>query len=94
MWLGKETAWDANLRRSCKAQDGNGTERNHKLSEYYLRIAKQAGLKRAIDKYEEYEYGEETKNPETSDYIKLILSLVLLTGELTALLYLKKKSLE
>ena len=38
---------------------GNGTERNHKLSEYYLKIAKQAGLKRAIDKYEEYEFGEE-----------------------------------
>lgn len=28
----------------------NGTEKNHKLSEYYLRIAKKAGLKRAIDK--------------------------------------------
>lgn len=39
--------------------NGNGTERNHKLSEYYLKIAKQAGLKRAIDKYEEYEFGEE-----------------------------------
>jgi len=39
--------------------NGNGTEKNHKLSEYYLKIAKQAGLKRAIDKYEEYKYGEE-----------------------------------
>ena len=39
--------------------NGNGTEKNYKLSEYYLRIAKQAGLKRAINKYEEYEYGEE-----------------------------------
>lgn len=39
--------------------NGNGTEKNHKLSEYYLRIAKQAGLKRAIDRYNEYEYGEE-----------------------------------
>ena len=39
--------------------NGNGTEKNHKLSEYYLKIAKQAGLKRAIDKYKEYEYGEE-----------------------------------
>lgn len=39
--------------------NGNGTAQNHKLSEYYLRMAKQAGLKRAIDKYEEYEFGEE-----------------------------------
>lgn len=39
--------------------NGNGTVKNHILSEYYLRIAKQAGLKRAFDKYEEYEYGEE-----------------------------------
>ena len=39
--------------------NGNGTEKNHKLSEYYLRIAKQAGLKRAIDKYEEYGYEKE-----------------------------------
>lgn len=39
--------------------NGNGTEKNHKLSEQYLRIAKNAGLKRAIEKYEEYEYGEE-----------------------------------
>ena len=30
--------------------NGNGTEKNHKLSEYYLRVAKQAGLKRAINK--------------------------------------------
>lgn len=39
--------------------NGNGTEKNQKLSEYYLRIAKQAGLKRAINKYKEYNYGEE-----------------------------------
>jgi TPR repeat protein len=39
--------------------NGNGTEKNHKLSEYYLKMAKQAGLKRAIDKYEEYEYYRE-----------------------------------
>ena len=38
--------------------NGNGTERNHKLAEYYLRLAKQAGLKRAIDKYNEYEFGD------------------------------------
>ena len=36
-----------------------GTDRNYRLSEHYLRIAKEAGLKRAINKYEEYEYGEE-----------------------------------
>jgi hypothetical protein len=34
-------------------------QKNHKLSEYYLKMAKQAGLKRAIDKYEEYEYYRE-----------------------------------
>lgn len=39
--------------------NGNGTEKNLRLSEYYLKIAKQSGLKRAIDKYEEYEYEEE-----------------------------------
>lgn len=39
--------------------NGNGTEKNYRLSEYYLKLAKQAGLKRAIDKYNEYEYGEE-----------------------------------
>ena len=38
--------------------NGNGTERNLRLAEYYLRLAKQAGLKRAIAKYEEYEFGE------------------------------------
>ena len=38
--------------------NGNGTEKDFKLSEYYLRLAKEAGLKRAIDKYEEYEFGE------------------------------------
>lgn len=38
--------------------NGNGTEKNYRLSEHYLNIAKQAGLKRAIDKYEEYEYGD------------------------------------
>lgn len=31
--------------------NGNGTEKNYRLSEHYLNIAKQAGLKRAIDKY-------------------------------------------
>ena len=36
--------------------NGNGTERNYKLAEYYLGIAKEAGLKRAIDKYAEYEF--------------------------------------
>ena len=36
--------------------NGNGTEKNSKLSEYYLRVAKEAGLKRAIDKYKEYDY--------------------------------------
>ena len=39
--------------------NGNGTEKNYKLAEYYLRIAKEAGLKRAIDKYAEYEFGDE-----------------------------------
>ena len=39
--------------------NGKGTDRNYRLSEHYLRIAKEAGLKRAINKYEEYEYGEE-----------------------------------
>lgn len=39
--------------------NGNGTERNYKLAEYYLRIAKETGLKRAIDKYAEYEFGDE-----------------------------------
>ena len=39
--------------------NGKGTDKNYKLSEHYLRIAKEAGLKRAINKYEEYEYGEE-----------------------------------
>ena len=39
--------------------NGNGTERNLRLTEYYLRLAKQAGLKRAIDKYKEYEFGDE-----------------------------------
>lgn len=39
--------------------NGNGTDINYKLSEYYLKIAKQAGLKRAIAKYEEYYHGKE-----------------------------------
>lgn len=39
--------------------NGNGTQRNYRLSEYYLNIARQAGLKRAIDKYDEYGYEEE-----------------------------------
>jgi len=39
--------------------NGNGTEKNHQLSKRYLMIAKQAGLKRAINKYKEYEYREE-----------------------------------
>lgn len=39
--------------------NGNGTKRNHKLSEYYLRIAKEAGLKRAIEKYRTYDYDNE-----------------------------------
>ena len=39
--------------------NGNGTEKNHKLAEYYLKLAKEAGLKRAINKYEEYEFGNE-----------------------------------
>ena len=38
--------------------NGNGTEKDFKLSEYYLGLAKEAGLKRAIEKYEEYEFGE------------------------------------
>jgi len=36
--------------------NGNGTQKNHRLSEYYLKMAKDAGLKRAIDKYKEYEF--------------------------------------
>ena len=39
--------------------NGNGTDRNHRIAENYLNIAKQAGLKRAIEKYEEYQFGEE-----------------------------------
>lgn len=39
--------------------NGNGTDKNHRLSEFYLNIARKAGLKRAIDKYEEYEYDDE-----------------------------------
>ena len=38
---------------------GNGTEMNKKLAEYYLKMAKDAGLKRAIEKYRQYEFGEE-----------------------------------
>ena len=32
---------------------------NKKLAEYYLKMAKDAGLKRAIEKYRQYEFGEE-----------------------------------
>lgn len=39
--------------------NGNGTDRNYRLAENYLNIAKQAGLKRAIEKYKEYQFGEE-----------------------------------
>ena len=39
--------------------NGVGTDRNLKLSEYYLKMAKDAGLKRAIEKYRQYEFGEE-----------------------------------
>lgn len=39
--------------------NGNGTEMNKKLAEYYLKMAKDAGLKRAIEKYRQYEFGEE-----------------------------------
>ena len=39
--------------------NGNGTEMNKKLAEYYLKMAKDAGLKRAIEKYKQYEFGEE-----------------------------------
>ncbi len=39
--------------------NGNGTDKNLKLSEKYLKIAKDAGLKRAIGKYDEYEFGGE-----------------------------------
>ena len=39
--------------------NGNGTDRNHRLAENYLNIARKAGLKRAIEKYEEYQFGEE-----------------------------------
>ncbi len=39
--------------------NGNGTDKNIQLSEKYLKIAKDAGLKRAIEKYDEYEYGNE-----------------------------------
>lgn len=39
--------------------NGNGTDRNHRLAESYLNIARKAGLKRAIGKYEEYQFGEE-----------------------------------
>ena len=39
--------------------NGNGTEMNKKLAEYYLKMAKDAGLKRAIEKYSQYEFGEE-----------------------------------
>lgn len=37
----------------------NGVKQNYKLSEYYLRIAKEAGLKRALEKYKEYDYDNE-----------------------------------
>ena len=39
--------------------EGIGVERDLKLSEYYLKTAKEAGLKRAITKYNEYRFGEE-----------------------------------
>lgn len=39
--------------------NGTGTDKNHLLAEQYLKIAKNAGLKRAIEKYSEYEFGEE-----------------------------------
>lgn len=39
--------------------NGKGTDKNLQLSEKYLKIAKDAGLKRAIEKYDEYEYGNE-----------------------------------
>ena len=35
------------------------TKMNKKLAEYYLKMAKDAGLKRAIEKYKQYEFGEE-----------------------------------
>ena len=38
--------------------NGNGTDKDYKLSKYYLKLAKEAGLKRAIEKYKEYEFGE------------------------------------
>ena len=38
--------------------NGNGTEKNDKLAEYYLNIAKNAGLKRAIKLYNERDYEE------------------------------------
>ncbi len=37
--------------------NGNGTDKDLYLSEKYLKIAKDAGLKRAIEKYGEFEYG-------------------------------------
>lgn len=39
--------------------NGNGIDKNIQLSEKYLKIVKDAGLKRAIEKYDEYEYGNE-----------------------------------
>lgn len=39
--------------------NGNGTDINHRLAEMYLNIARKAGLKRAVEKYEEYQFGEE-----------------------------------
>ena len=39
--------------------NGNGTEKNHRLSEYYLRLAMEAGLKRARKKYEEYGFNKD-----------------------------------
>ena len=39
--------------------NGNGTEKNDKLAEFYLNIAKNVGLKRAIKLYNERDYEEE-----------------------------------
>ncbi len=39
--------------------NGNGTQKDIKLSEHYLKIAKEAGLKRAIEKYKEYDFDYE-----------------------------------
>lgn len=39
--------------------NGNGTDKDLKLSEKYLKIAKDARLKRAIEKYDEFEYGHD-----------------------------------